>query len=52
MRKRFEHYILNEPWEERFERLADTFQSRVLDPLLVFAAMYIGYMVIAAFLRG
>ena len=52
MKKRIEHYILNEPWEDRFERLVDTFQRRVIDPFLVFAALYIGYMAIIGFIGG
>jgi hypothetical protein len=50
MKKRIEHYILNEPWEERCERLAEVAERRIIRPFLIFAALYIGWTALVGFM--
>ena len=51
MKKRIQHYILNEPWEGQVERLAERMRRFAVVPFLVFATLYIGGMVVAALWR-
>ena len=52
MKKRIEHYILNEPWEERFDRLVGQIERRVIDPFLVCVAIYVVGLALMALVRG
>ncbi len=51
MKKRIERYILNEPWEDRFNRLTERIELRIIKPFLVIATIYVVYMVVAGSLR-
>ena len=51
MIQRFQRYIVEGPWEERFDEAFRWLDKWVIRPVMIFAVLYFGYGCISAFVR-
>ena len=51
MKKKFERYILEGPWEEQLQDGMKTLEKWVIWPVMIFAALYFGIVCFGALVR-